>query len=155
MIVDADALNLLAKDPIQNDNWVLTPHPGEAARLLDCDTTQVQSDRFAAARELQQRYGGVIVLKGSGTIIINGEGDVAVCTAGNPGMASGGMGDVLTGVIAGLVAQGLSNDTATCLGVCLHAEAADRAATNGERGMLATDLMSHIRTLVNIEQVQT
>ena len=155
IIVDADALNLLAKDPIQNDNWILTPHPGEAARLLACDTSQIQSDRFAAVLKLQQRFSGVVLLKGNGTIIIDSEGDLAVCTAGNPGMASGGMGDVLTGVIAGLVAQGLSNDTAACLGVCLHAKAADRAATNGERGMLATDLMPHIRTLVNSEQVQT
>jgi NAD(P)H-hydrate epimerase len=151
MVVDADALNLLAKEPVQNENWILTPHPGEASRLLACDTSQIQSDRFAAVRKLQQRYSGVVLLKGNGTIIIDSEGDVAVCTAGNPGMASGGMGDVLTGVIAGLVAQGLSNDTAACLGVCLHAEAADRAATNGERGMLATDLMPHLRTLVNVE----
>ncbi len=155
MVVDADALNLLAKEPVQNDNWILTPHPGEAARLLACDTSQIQSDRFAAVRELQQRYSGVVLLKGNGTIIIDSEGDLAVCTAGNPGMASGGMGDVLTGVIAGLVAQGLSNDTAACLGVCLHAEAADRAATHGERGMLASDLMPHLRTLVNTEQIPT
>ena len=151
VVVDADALNLLAKEPVKNNNWILTPHPGEAARLLDCDTKQVQSDRFTSARELQQRYSGVVVLKGSGTIITNREGDSVVCTAGNPGMASGGMGDVLTGVIAGLIAQGLTNDTAACLGVCLHAEAADLAAQNGERGMLASDLMQQIRLLVNVK----
>lgn len=150
VVLDADALNLLAKDPVKNNNWILTPHPGEAARLLDCSTKQVQSDRFATARELQQRYSGVVVLKGSGTIITNREGDSVVCTAGNPGMASGGMGDVLTGVIAGLVAQGLTNDTAACLGVCLHAKAADQAARNGERGMLASDLMQEIRSLANV-----
>lgn len=151
VVVDADALNLLAKDPVKNNNWILTPHPGEAARLLDCSSKHIQTDRFASARELQQRYSGVVVLKGSGTIIVNREGDTVVCTAGNPGMASGGMGDVLTGVIAGLVAQGLNNDTAACLGVCLHAEAADLAARNGERGMLASDLMQQIRTLVNVQ----
>jgi NAD(P)H-hydrate epimerase len=149
MVLDADALNLLAEEPIHNDRWVLTPHPGEAARLLDCTTVGVQADRFRAAREIQARYGGVCVLKGTGTLVANSAGDIGVCTAGNPGMASGGMGDVLTGVIAGLLAQRIAPYEAACLGVCLHAHAADLAAQDGERGLLATDLLPWIRRLVN------
>ncbi|MBM2829687.1 MAG: carbohydrate kinase, partial [Gammaproteobacteria bacterium] len=149
IVVDADALNLLAQEPAQNKRWILTPHPGEAARLLACDTAMIQTDRFTAARKLQQRYGGVIVLKGSGTVIVDQDGDVAVCSAGNPGMASGGMGDVLTGVIAGFVAQGYGLGDAARLGVCLHAAAGDEAAREGERGLLASDLMPLLRRLVN------
>ncbi len=152
IVVDADALNLLAQEPVQNDHWILTPHPGEAARLLNCKTAEIQSDRFAAAKELQQRYGGVIVLKGSGTVIVDHNGAITVCDAGNPGMASGGMGDVLTGVIAGLLAQGIDLDDAARLGVCLHAAAADEAAWEGERGLLAGDLMPWLRCLVNPDQ---
>jgi len=130
MVVDADALNLLAGTPGQmNDDWVLTPHPGEAARLLDECSLQIHSDRFAAASRIQQRYAGVVVLKGAGTVI-HGQGSIpaAVCSDGNPGMASGGMGDVLTGVIAGLLAQGYGTQQAAEMGVCLHAAAADRVA---------------------------
>jgi ADP-dependent NAD(P)H-hydrate dehydratase / NAD(P)H-hydrate epimerase len=152
LVVDADALNLLAQDPIHRDNWILTPHPGEAARLLDCTSMDIQHDRFAAVKELQQRYGGVIVLKGSGTLVIDASGRVAVCSDGNPGMATGGMGDVLTGVIAGLVAQGMALPDAARLGVCVHAAAADEAAKAGERGMLATDLMPCLRKLVNFSR---
>jgi NAD(P)H-hydrate epimerase len=149
-VVDADGLNLLAEAPRGRADWVLTPHPGEAARLLGVDPADVQADRFAAADELAQRYGGVVVLKGAGTVIV-GEADVpAVCTAGNPGMASGGMGDVLTGLIAGLLAQGMAPRRAAELGVCLHATAADRAAASGgERGLVASDLIARVRALVN------
>lgn len=153
LVVDADALNLLAQEPARNDRWVLTPHPGEAARLLDCTSAEIQQDRFAAVHELQQRYGGVIVLKGSGTLIIDPSGKVAVCSEGNPGMATGGMGDVLTGVIAGLLAQGLNPVDAARLGVCVHAAAGDAAARAGERGLLATDLMPWLRQLVNLSPV--
>jgi len=150
LVVDADGLNLLAREPESRDNWVLTPHPGEAARLLNCTTAEIQADRFAAARALQEWYGGVIVLKGSGSLIA-GPGGIRVCGDGNPGMASGGMGDVLTGVIAGLLGQGLSADAAASLGVCLHAAAADRtAAEGGERGLLATDLYPALRQLANL-----
>ncbi len=147
-VVDADALNLLAQEPMQCDHWVLTPHPGEAARLLDMTTKQVQADRLQAAQALQQRYGGVCVLKGAGTLVCTSE-SVAICEAGNPGMASAGMGDVLTGVIAGLLAQGLSLVDAACAGVYIHAKAGDRAAQEGERGLLASDVMPHLRKLVN------
>jgi NAD(P)H-hydrate epimerase len=147
-VVDADALNLLAADPAHRDDWVLTPHPGEAARLLGVDTAVVQSDRYHAVETLHKRYGGTCVLKGAGTLVRSAQ-RTAVCTAGNPGMASGGMGDVLTGVVAGLLAQGLSGQDGAELGVCLHAAAADRAARRGERGLLATDLFKQLRRLAN------
>lgn len=150
VVLDADGLNLLAENPHRRDNWVLTPHPGEAARLLDCSVADIQANRFQAVEKLQQRYGGTVVLKGAGTLVADeGTRPVAVCTDGNPGMASGGMGDVLTGVIAGLVAQGWKMPKAAELAVCLHGAAADKAARAGMRGLLAMDLMSHIRRLVN------
>jgi NAD(P)H-hydrate epimerase len=147
--VDADALNLLARQPKFNNNWVLTPHPGEAARLLNCSTIEVQQDRFAAIKAMQKKYGGVVVLKGYGTLIASDK-DIVVSNTGNPGMASGGMGDVLSGVIAGLLAQGVSQIQAAQQGVYVHGEAADLAVANlGERGLLAGDLMIHLRKLVN------
>ncbi len=149
LVVDADGLNLLASMPRRGDHWILTPHPGEAARLLDCSVAEIQRDRFKAVRELQQNYGGTIVLKGAGTLVCSVTGSIAICTRGNPGMGSGGMGDVLTGVIAGLWAQGLSPDQAARVGVFAHAGAADLAAGEGERGLLATDLLPYLRRLVN------
>jgi NAD(P)H-hydrate epimerase len=149
LVVDADALTLLAPDPVRREDWVLTPHPGEASRLLGCAVGDVQSDRVAAALALQSRYGGSVVLKGCGTVTASGDAVVAVCTDGNPGMASGGMGDVLTGVIAGLIAQGLTPGSAALAGVCLHGAAADRAASEGERGLLAGDLLPWLRRLAN------
>jgi NAD(P)H-hydrate epimerase len=149
LVVDADALNLLAQEPVRRANWILTPHPGEAARLLGSSIAEVEADRFGAITALHKRYGGTIVLKGAGTLIWSGAGPISVCDRGNPGMASGGMGDVLTGVIAGLLAQGLELEAAACLGVCLHAAAGDRAAQEGERGMLASDLLPHLRHGVN------
>jgi len=149
LIIDADALNLLAKEPSHTDNWILTPHPGEAARLLNCSTEMIANDRFMAVSKLQRLYGGVTVLKGAGTLIDNGD-EISVSTTGNPGMASGGMGDVLAGMLAGLVAQGLSLAQATTTAVYLHGEAADLSAQQaGERGLLASDLMPFIRQLVN------
>ena len=146
MVVDADALNLLAHEPARRDNWVLTPHPGEAARLLGTTTSAIQADRMAALAALHERYGGVIVLKGSGTLIGGGaDMPTELCDAGNPGMASGGMGDVLTGVIAGLAAQGLSLHDAARLGVWLHATAGDAAAANGEAGLIASDIFLYLR----------
>ncbi len=150
LVVDADALNLLADEPHERPDWVLTPHPGEAARLLGSVAAEIERDRFAAARALQQRYGGVVVLKGAGTLVQTaGSRPPAVCTDGNPGMASGGMGDVLTGLIAGLLAQGHGGADAAELAVCLHGAAADRAAARGERGLLASDLLAEIRPLIN------
>lgn len=149
-VLDADGLNLLAAHPrALPETVVLTPHPGEAARLLDMTTAGVQADRFAAARDLARKYGAVVVLKGAGSLIADAGGRVAACPWGNPGMASGGMGDVLTGVIAGLLAQGLTPWEAACLGTGLHARAGDLAARAGERGMLASDLFPYLRALVN------
>ncbi|MGA7802375.1 MAG: NAD(P)H-hydrate dehydratase, partial [Gammaproteobacteria bacterium] len=149
LVVDADALNLLAKGPRMLENWVLTPHPGEAGRLLGGSAGEIQADRFAALGRLIARYGGTCVLKGAGTLIGDAGGPVSVCGLGNPGMASGGMGDVLTGVIAGLCAQGLSLPAAARAGVCVHAGAGDRAARSGERGLLAGDLIGELRAELN------
>ena len=149
VIMDADALNLLAIEPIKSPRWVLTPHPGEAARLLSCTTGQIQSDRFSAAKAIQEKYEGICVLKGAGSLILDAEQTISISNAGNPGMASAGMGDVLSGVIAGLHAQGLALADAARVGVCVHAEAGDKAAAIGERGLLASDLMPALRALVN------
>ncbi len=149
LVVDADGLNLLARQPFKNEGWILTPHPGEAGRLLQCSAAVINQDRFHAAGALSQQYGGVVVLKGAGTLVADATGEIAVCSGGNPGMASAGMGDVLTGVIGGLLAQGLSLNQAAQCGVALHAAAADKAALAGERGLIATDLIYSLRTLIN------
>lgn len=149
LVVDADALNLLAHEHQYRENWVLTPHPGEAARLLGATSTEVQTDRFAAVTSLRDRFGGTVALKGAGSLVAGAPGPVRVNRTGNPGMAGGGMGDVLTGVIAGLVAQGMEPGAATVAGVYLHGHAADQCAAGGERGLLAGDLLPVIRSLVN------
>ncbi len=151
LVVDADGLNLLASrfTGQRRDDWILTPHPGEAGRLLGCSAAEVEADRPAAARELQRRFGGVVVLKGAGSLVV-GPAGMAVCPYGNPGMASGGMGDVLAGMLGALIAQGLELETAARLGVMVHALAADQAAHDGgERGLLAADLASYARRLIN------
>jgi hydroxyethylthiazole kinase-like uncharacterized protein yjeF len=149
MVVDADGLFWLAEDPHVSREWILTPHPGEAAKLLKTQVERVQLDRYASALDLQHEYGGVAVLKGSGTIIQAEDSAPNVCMAGNPGMATGGMGDILSGVIGGLAAQKLPLALAAQIGVYVHAFAADLAAREGERGMIATDLLPYIRQLVN------
>jgi ADP-dependent NAD(P)H-hydrate dehydratase / NAD(P)H-hydrate epimerase len=149
LVLDADALNLLAATPEKSVQRILTPHPGEAARLLGSTSAAVQADRPAAVAELQARFGGVVVLKGYGTLVANGSGPPALCTAGNPGMAAPGMGDVLTGVVAALVAQGLALDDAALCGVFAHARAGDLAAAAGERGMLASDVIEGLRACLN------
>jgi NAD(P)H-hydrate epimerase len=148
-VIDADALTLLAARKSRQDNWILTPHPGEAGRLLARSAAEVQRDRPGAVRELQKRYGGTVVLKGAGSLVATGAGPSWVCTAGNPGMAAAGMGDVLTGVIAALLAQRLTPETAAVCGVLLHAMAGDAAAVGGQRGMLASDLLAELRHCVN------
>jgi NAD(P)H-hydrate epimerase len=157
MVLDADALNMLAKSTLAKSpsplaaGTVLTPHPGEAARLLECPASQVQADRCAAARELYDRYGCVVVLKGAGSVV-TAPGELPwIIAAGNPGMAVGGMGDVLCGVIAALRAQGLSAFDAARCGALLHAVAGDRAAEagGGERGLIPSDLMPWLRRLSN------
>jgi len=151
-VVDADALNLLSTQPEHRDNWILTPHPGEAARLLGATPLDVQADRPAAVAALVERYGGVVVLKGSGTLVAAAHRTVSLCDRGNPGMASGGMGDVLTGIIAGLLAQGGDPWDAARLGVWVHARAADEATRgDGEIGLMATDLLPWVRRILNGE----
>ncbi len=153
LIMDADALNLLAEHGPGGARGtqarILTPHPGEAGRLLGCSSGQIEQDRFAAAAAIAERYAAGVVLKGAGTLVCEPADTTWVCQGGNPGMASGGMGDVLTGIIAGLAAQGLPLGLAARAGVCLHAAAADAAAADGERGLLAGDLMQPLRRLVN------
>jgi NAD(P)H-hydrate epimerase len=150
LVLDADGLNLLAREPRRfSAPTVLTPHPGEAARLLGVSTRAVEQDRFAAVRELASRHAAVVVLKGAGSLIADPDGRLDVCPWGNPGMASGGMGDLLTGIVAALLAQGCDAWQAACLGVGLHARAGDHAACRGERGLLASDLLAPLRALGN------
>ena len=150
-VLDADALNLLAANawsPSAGD--VLTPHPGEAARLLGSTTQAVQADRFGAAQALCDRFGTTVVLKGAGSIVASSGAMPAVIGAGNPGMAVGGMGDLLTGVIAALLAQGVQPRNAAIAGAPLHAAAGDAAARDdGERGLLPSDLLPWLRRLAN------
>jgi len=156
MVVDADALNLLAKmeQALLTKDSVITPHPGEASRLLQMPTTAIQQDRFAAAQYLEQKYNAQVVLKGSGTIIQQGS-DTYVSARGNPAMATAGMGDVLTGMIASIAAQqaAMARDVrgAVISAVCLHALAGDIAAQGDDRGLLATDVIEHIRQAARYE----
>jgi NAD(P)H-hydrate epimerase len=148
--VDADGLNLLAQERMHRNDWVLTPHPGEAGRLLGKSTQLVQQDRPSSAAALAREYGGVAVLKGAGTLVQTAESPTYVCTAGNPGMAAAGMGDVLCGLIAGLRAQGLTGEQAARVGVHVHARAGDLAAqAGGQRGLVPSDLFPQLRQLVN------
>jgi len=148
-VIDADGLNLLALQPHIDDLRVITPHPGEAARLLGCSVRDIEQDRFKAVRSLHHKYGGVIVLKGAGTLLYDGE-NVYICQAGNAGMATGGMGDVLTGIIAALLAQGMSLANAAKFGVLVHSVAADNIAQRkGQIGMLASDVIDESRKVLN------
>ncbi|WP_343646664.1 bifunctional ADP-dependent NAD(P)H-hydrate dehydratase/NAD(P)H-hydrate epimerase [Enterobacter sp.] len=149
MLWDADALNLLAINPDTRHNRILTPHPGEAARLLNCSVAEIESDRLLSAQRLVKRYGGVVVLKGAGTVVAS-ENALGIIDAGNAGMASGGMGDVLSGIIGALLGQKLPLYDAACAGCVAHGAAADKlAARYGTRGMLATDLFGTLRRVVN------
>ncbi len=153
LLLDADALNMIAAQPQKRGRWLFTPHPGEAARLLGWSTDQVQQDRFKAVAAISERYNCITVLKGPGTLVASAQGSpIYLCREGNPGMATAGMGDVLSGVISGLLAQGLSLVDAASCGVYVHAAAADLAARQGQRGLLATDLFPYLRTLVNPAQ---
>ena len=155
-VFDADALNLLAEldldrtgSSILGPNTVLTPHPAEAARLMGVDTAAIESNRPAAAHALAAKYGCVVLLKGAGALIAAPNLPLGVCVFGNAGMASGGMGDVLTGVIAALLAQGLEPFDAAEQGALLHAQAGDRAAAVGMRGMIAGDVINELRGVMN------
>jgi NAD(P)H-hydrate epimerase len=149
LVVDADALSLLAGRPRRRPDWILTPHPGEAARLSGSDVAAVQADRLGTVRALAERYGGHCVLKGAHTLVAGPDGVPWVCDRGNPGMATAGSGDVLTGIIAALLAGSAAPALAAAAGVLLHAEAGDRAARAGPRGVIAGDLIAELRGVVN------
>ena len=152
LVVDADGLNLLAKQAkskmFERDDWVLTPHPAEAARLLGCEVAEIQRDRVLAAQTIARGFNASVVLKGCGTVIAGPSGQYAICPLGNPGMATAGSGDVLTGVIAALLGQGLSCFDAAGAGVLAHAYAGDLAAElNGEIALIAGDIIEQLPTV--------
>ena len=149
--LDADALNLLAGKSAQIANFskkgkrtlVLTPHPGEMARLVGCTIAEVQADRLGVPRKFAQKHQLIVVLKGHRTVVVRPDGEVWVCTTGNPGMSTGGTGDILTGMVAGLVAQHPQDVLSAVLAaVHLHGLAGDvMRETVGEHSMVATDLL--------------
>lgn len=157
MVLDADGLNILARlfpemggSAQPRGNWILTPHPAEAGRLLGIGASEVQQDRVAVAGQLAERYDAIIVLKGCGTVIADQHGQYAICPLGNPGMATAGTGDVLAGVIGAMIAQHLDLWEAATTGVVAHAWAGDIAAgLVGERGMLASDITRQLPTALN------
>ncbi|MCQ4347587.1 NAD(P)H-hydrate dehydratase [Pseudomonas stutzeri] len=146
---DADALNLLAAGLLTAPagDWLVTPHPGEAARLLGCSGAEVQADRPAAALELARRLNAVVVLKGLGSLVATPGGELYLCDRGHPAMAGAGLGDVLAGLLGALLAQGLDVTAAARLGVWLHASAGERLGRGG-RGLAAADLIAEIRELL-------
>ena len=146
LVVDADGLYWLAQEPDSNPQRVLTPHPGEAARLLD--DNDIQAHRLSAVQQLHTRYGGVVLLKGAGSLIADADA-VKLCPYGNAGMASAGMGDTLAGIMGGLIAQFGLSLAVVSQAVLAHALAGDMAAEQGERGLLATDLLPPLRVLLN------
>lgn len=157
MVLDADALNIIAQRPdlrgmlhSRKASAVFTPHPGEAARLLRCSSEEIQADRPAAALALAKKLGGSVVLKGAGSLCATRDGKLHLNQTGNPGMSCAGMGDVLAGMIAAFMAQGLSADEALLLGVHLHGAAGDALAQQQATiGMSATEVTEWARWLLN------
>ena len=156
MVIDADGLSAwvgkmdLIPKTKKKGSVVFTPHPGEMARLLECPVQEVQRDRIQVARNFAQKYGQVLVLKGADSLVATPEGEIFINPTGNPGMATGGMGDVLTGMVGGFLAQGFPPAEAAKLGVFLHGLAGDWVAhQKGERGMAATDLIEGIPRLLH------
>jgi len=157
IVLDADGLNILARlfpgmgrQALPRGNWILTPHPAEAGRLLGSRASEVQQDRVSVAQQLSERYDAIVVLKGCGTVVADQKGNYAICPLGNPGMASAGTGDVLAGIIGAMVAQKLSLWDAATTGVVAHARAGDLAAGQaGERGMLASDITARLPAVLN------
>jgi len=157
LVLDADALNILAQRPdlgtvvrSRKAATVLTPHPGEAARLLGIKTEEVQADRVAAVQQLVQKFGGSVVLKGADSLVATSDGKLYINKTGNPGMSAAGMGDVLTGMVAAFLAQGMSADNALLLAVHLHGAAGDELAKQQATiGMSATEVTEWARWLLN------
>jgi ADP-dependent NAD(P)H-hydrate dehydratase / NAD(P)H-hydrate epimerase len=157
LVLDADALNLIAQRPdlrgmlhTRKAATVFTPHPGEAARLLDCKTEDIQADRAAATTNLGKRLGGSVVLKGAGSLCVTRDGKLYLNLTGNPGMSSAGMGDVLSGMIAAFIGQGLDVDEALLMSVYLHGAAGDELAKqHATLGMSATEVTEWARWLLN------
>jgi NAD(P)H-hydrate epimerase len=148
-VIDADALNALAESPFKKNAWILTPHCREAARLLRCGVEEIENNRETAIRQLVKKYGGVVILKGHHTLVQAEGTDIFYCSLGNPGMATAGMGDILSGILGGLLAQKIPPIEAAKIGVYLHALAGDNAAETGMRGLMARDLLAFIRMVVN------
>ncbi|MGY4814858.1 NAD(P)H-hydrate dehydratase [Pseudomonas chlororaphis subsp. piscium] len=145
---DADALNLLARGGLTlPPNSVITPHPGEAARLLGISTADVQADRPAAAQALSKKYTTVAILKGAGSLVASPDGRLARCDRGHPAMATAGLGDVLAGLVGALLAQGMPAFDSACLATWLHAVAGEHQGKLG-RGLAASDLIPAIRQLL-------
>ena len=153
MVLDADALNIVADGRVvktTDHTWVLTPHAGEAARLLNTTVAEIEANRYSAVQKIQRKYNAVVLLKGPGTLIASANQITKVCPYGNPGMATAGMGDLLSGIIGGLIAQGLSLQDAAELGCCLHSAAADKLVDDaGYRGIAASDLLPYLQKLLN------
>ena len=157
LVLDADALNILALRPdlytlllSRKNATVLTPHPGEAARLLACEIGEVQADRIAAVKKIAQKFACSVVLKGASSLCFTRDGRLFVNQTGNPGMSSAGMGDVLTGMIAAFIAQGMTADDALLLAVHLHGAAGDEVAKQqASIGMTATEVTEWARWLLN------
>ena len=153
MVLDADALTVVARDlPVlgkTSQPMILTPHPGEMARLAGVSTREVQEDRIETASQFSSRHGVVLVLKGSGTVVASPDGAVVINSSGTPAMASGGMGDALTGMIAGFLGQGFDPFRAACLGVFVHGAAAERCFGHAaSRGLLATDVLGEVPSVI-------
>ena len=153
MVVDADGLHWLARAGAQSQPHrscrILTPHPGEAGGLLQCTAAEIQADRPAAAREIAGKFGGICILKGAGTLVACADRALFLCDKGNPGMASAGMGDVLSGIIGSLLGQGLPATAAAIAGVWIHGSAADAAVqSTGQRSLLARDVIHHVASVI-------
>ncbi len=159
LVIDADGLFFLHEDQVRNTHsevskslrpWVITPHPGEAALLLDSSIPDIQRDRFAAVASLASRYRCQALIKGAGSVLCIDKQQLLLCTEGNAGMAVAGMGDVLSGLVGGLIAQGLTPTDALQAAVSVHGEAGDLAAAeHGQRGLMASELFPEIRRLLN------
>ena len=146
MVIDADAITLVANKNIKLKNTVLTPHPKEAASLLNTDINSIQLDRISAALEISQKYKSTVILKGSGTVIAHTNGDVYICPFGYSGMATAGMGDVLTGIVAGLMAQGFTTIQAATTAVVWHSVAAENC--NKGNFLIATDVIKNLHKAI-------